>query len=301
MRWYKRLQSYIEYFFVRMLLLPLRLMPPAFLLSTARGFGRFVYFAVPIRKKVALDNLRRSFPEKSEKEIRRIAQAAYIQFSQTAFEFAHLGKMTPDQLAKWVRFEQPELLQELYSMGRGTVCISGHFGNWEYLGAGIRALGFPMVAVAKEQRNYLVDRLINDTRSKHGIETIQLGMALRGVLRSLGQNKFVALLADQDAHQEGLFVQFLGRLSSTASGPAAFALKTGAPVLFGVAVRDEKGNHVIHLHRIQTDDLQELNDHTLKVLTQRHASMLEAFVRKYPEHWFWMHKRWKTKARTSES
>ncbi|HNR67175.1 MAG TPA: lysophospholipid acyltransferase family protein [bacterium] len=300
MRWYKKIQSDIEYDVLRVLIAFLRLIPRRALLAFARVFGHIVYTVVPIRKKVALDNLHRVFPQKSKKEIRRIARAAYIQFAQTAFEFSHLANMKATDFAQWVHFDNPELLDKLSAFGKGVICVSGHFGNWEYLGAAIRARGFPMVAVAKEQRNNRVDRLISDFRVQVGVETIQLGMALRGVVRSLRQNKFVALISDQDAHEEGLFVDFLGQPSSTAAGPAIFALKTGAPLLFGVAVRGQHGHHTVHLQQIPTDDLDGYSDHALQVLTQRHASALAEYIQNYPDHWLWMHKRWKTAPPSNE-
>ena len=210
-------------------------------------------------------------------------------------EFIRFPNMDKNYLENKVIFDNPELIKQAYSQKNGVICLSGHFGNWELMAAAISQLGFPMVAIAKEQRNKLVDRLISLHRASQGIATMTLGIALRGVMKSLRANKGVAILADQDAGREGIFVNFLGRPSSTAQGPAMFALKTKAPIIFGCVVRGEKGKHTVYLKQIDHSDLDGPTPENIHILTQRHAKALEEFVTKWPDHWFWMHKRWKTK------
>ncbi len=166
------------------------------------------------------------------------------------------------------------------------------------MAAAIAALGFPIMAIGKRQKNRLVDRLINDFRRTRNIETIPLGMSIRQFLRALHDNKFVALLADQDAHREGVFVEFFGIPSATAPGVAQLALKTGAPIIFGSCTILPKGRYRVQLERITADDLDPKNERSIFELTQRHVRLLEEHIRKNPDHWFWMHRRWKTKPPT---
>jgi KDO2-lipid IV(A) lauroyltransferase len=272
----------------------MRLLPSSMALAFGYTLGLFVYYIVPIRKIVTLNNLKKAFPEMNRNEINRIARSAYIHFGQSIIEFMRFNAGSPESFSKYVTFVNEHLLQQTHEMGKGTICISGHFGNWELMAAAIRSRGFPMVALAREQRNRYINDLINTNRMSVGIETVQLGMAIRGVLHALRENKIVALLADQDARSDGIFVDFLDIPSSTATGPAVFALKTGAPLLFGAAVRGKGGRHTVYLSLIDYSDLKGLNDTNVKILTQRHAAKLEQFVKQHPDHWFWMHKRWKT-------
>ncbi len=291
------LQNYIEYLLVLLVRFFIQLLPLRLALWFGRGLGTFVFYVVRIRRRVAVENLLRVFPEKPLREINRIARQTYVNFGQNIIEFMRLPKASPEVLAKQVTFVNANLIAESFAAGKGTLCLSGHFGNWEMMGAAIRALGHPMAGLVREQRNHLVDKLINDHRASVGIESIPLGMAVRRIIRALKENKLVAIAGDQDAHDEGIFVDFLGQPSSTATGPAIFTLKTGATLIFGVAVRKKHGRHTVHLQKIDTDGLNGPTEENIRILTQRHARALEEFIRKWPDHWFWMHKRWKTKPR----
>ncbi len=290
----KNLQNRLEFWLVRGAIAVVRRMSWQSAQRIGFALGMFIYRFIPIRRSVARDNIRKTFPDLSASQVNDIVRRTYIQFARTMIEFMlfpHLGR---DEVLEHVTITSPECMHEAFATDRGTVCVSGHFGNWELMAASIRAHGFPMSAIARQQRNGFIDQLIVDHRNAVGIETIPLGMALRNVLRALRKNRFVAILTDQDAHDEGVFVSFLGRPSSTAVGPAAFALKTGSPMLFGAAVRNPLGEHTVHLEFIPMDDLDPQDPESLSILTQRHAHALERHIRRHPDHWFWMHKRWKT-------
>lgn len=291
----KKIQNIIEYGLVLFFSWTMRLLPLKVVLWKGKMIGLFFYYLVPIRKSVTLKNISTTFPKKSEKEVKRIAKNTYIQFGKNITEFMRLPKLNKKECFNRVTFFNQHLFQEAHEAGKGAVLLSGHFGNWEMMGAAISYLGYPMAGIVKEQRNNFIDKIIDNSRRKVGIETIPLGMALRGVLRALKNGRFVAILGDQDAHDEGVFVDFLGRPSATAQGPAIFALKTGAPIIFGSCVRTKNGDYEVHVEKIKSDDLNGLSEENIKILTQRHATVLEKSIRTWPDHWFWMHKRWKTK------
>lgn len=291
----KKIQSILELALITGLMRLLRILPTRLVLLKGKFLGLLFFYLIPVRKSVSLKNIASVFPEKSQKEIKAIARNTYIQFGQSITEFMHQPALSGEQLLRRVSFDNPQHFETAFKGGKGAIIMSGHFGNWEIMAAAISAMGYPVVAIAREQRNPFINKIINDIRRMAGIETLQLGMALRGVLRSLRQNNFVALLADQDAHDEGVFVDFLGRPSSTAQGPAIFCLKTGAPMIFGSCIRQRDGNYKAYIQNIKTDDLDGLTEENIKILTQRHAAALEESIKKWPDHWFWMHKRWKTR------
>jgi KDO2-lipid IV(A) lauroyltransferase len=134
--------------------------------------------------------------------------------------------------------------------------------------------------------------------------SIPRGAALRGILKALHEKKFVAILADQDAGGNGIFVDFLGRPASTGRGPAAFVLKTRAPIVFCVTIREPQGRHRIEAELLTFDFSQNgaalSEEEKLKSVTQAWTKVLEKYVRQYPDHWFWMHRRWKTRPAISE-
>jgi len=293
----KKVQNVLEYALVIFISKLARLLPLRFALWCGRALGDFIFYIIPIRKKVSIENLAGAFPEKSQKEIHKIARRTYQNFGQNIIEFMREPKASPEILTKRVKFVNQELLENAIKNGKGAILLSGHFGNWEIMAAAISALGYPMLAIAREQRNTLINHIINDYRAAVNIGTIQLGMALRGVLKALRGNNFIAMLGDQDAHDEGVFVNFLGKPSATARGPALFTIKTGAPLIFAACVRQKDGNHIAYFEKVQSSDLHGLTEENIRILTQRHANLLEARIRKSPDHWFWMHKRWKTKPR----
>lgn len=290
----KKIQNVIEYVLAQLFAFPIRLLPHRVALGMGAGLGYFAYYLVPIRKQVALRNIAAAFPEKPSQEVRRIGRRTYCNFGQNIVEFIRIPKMDEAFYARHIQVNGGERLEAAGRGGRGAVCVSGHFGNWELFPAVIHRMGFPMVGLARDQRNPFVNKMINQNRVSWGAELARLGMGVRSVFRALAANKFITILADQDAHAEGVFVDFLGRPSSTAAGPALFALKTGAPLIFGVVVRGDKGNHSVILEEIDHSDLEGVTPENIRILTQRHASALETYIRRYPDHWLWMHKRWKT-------
>ncbi len=293
----RRIKNYFEFLLVKIISAIVRTLPHQFALCLGRLLGVIIFYMIPIRKKVAMNNILYAFPEKNKKERKNIIRRCYINFALNMIEFIRLSKLSKDFYSSYITYVNVELLQKAYEQKKGALCMSGHFGNWELLGAAIHAQGYDLSGIARRQRNHLVDRLINENRRAAGLGVIELGMAIRGVFRALQRNQFIAILADQDARRKGIFVDFLGHPSSTATGPAVLALKFGCPIIFACCVRGKKGRHTIFFEWIDYSDLDGVTDENIRILTQRHAQTLEKYVRTYPDHWFWMHRRWKTKPR----
>jgi KDO2-lipid IV(A) lauroyltransferase len=257
-----------------------------------------------IRRRVALENLAHAFPEKSRAELKNIARRSYENFGMMLLEYLRLPKLSEEELRRIITFRAPkdeEPLKQALALGKGAVCMTGHFGNWEYLGALFSALKYPMVYLYQEQNNPYVDRLIHETRTRMQMPSIPRGAALRGILKALRERKFVAILADQDAGSNGQFVDFLGRPASTGRGPAAFVLRSQAPIVFCVAIRQPGGKHAVECELLtfnfSKDGSQRgwSEEKQLRYITEAWTKVLEKYIRRYPDHWFWMHRRWKTR------
>ncbi|MBN1480232.1 hypothetical protein EH223_19930 [candidate division KSB1 bacterium] len=284
----------IEYTSLRFVSRVVQSLSPPTVVKIGRLVGYIVYYTIPIRRAVVFENIQKAMPELSFTARKRIARGTYIMFGQNFFEFLRTPVRSIDELKQRVHLHNVQLLHEAYFSGRGTLLMTGHFGNWEIMACAIVAAGFPLVVIARRQRNRLVDEMINFYRQRGGIETVPLGMGVREFLRALRQNKFVALLADQDAHREGVFVDFFNIPSATAPGPALLALKTGAQIIFATCVQRKDGQYDAFFEKIPTEDLSGMTQDNIRVLTQRHVAKLEEKVRRWPDHWFWMHRRWKT-------
>lgn len=284
----------IEYIALRTVTRIVHSLSPNTAVKLGRGLGSFIYTFIPIRKTIVLENLCGAFPEKSRGELTRIARATFQNFGQTFIEFLRNPVRSKEETISRVVFHNEKVLRDSYNAGKGTMLITGHFGNWEMMGCVVAALGYPVVVIARPQRNRLADAMISEFRRSAGIETVPLGMGVRAFLRALQKNKVVAILADQDAHRDGVFVDFLGRPSSTAPGPAAFVLRTGAELIFVTSVLRRDGMYDAYFEKIETKDLSGVSKENIQIITQRHATKLEEKVRMWPHHWFWMHRRWKT-------
>lgn len=290
------MKNYIEFIIFKIFVFIVRSLPFRLSQRLGRLFGIFAYHFIPYRKKVALDNLRNSFPEKSEKEIRKILKMAYVNFFITIFEFINFPKLKVDDFKKFVRFENLDYAKDALKIGNGLILMSGHFGNWELSAiASAIEIGKPLNVIVKTQRNRLVDAEINKWRCWFGNRVIPMERAFRESLRILSDGGIVALLADQSAPREGLYVNFLGRPASTFAGPAVMSIKSKAPIVMGFAIRDKNFNYRIVFEKLNFDFAGENEDEMILKLTQMHTSMLEKYVRLYPDHWLWFHRRWKHK------
>ena len=284
----------VEYLALRAVTRIVQSLSPSTAVKMGRTLGAIVYYFIPIRRSVVVQNIRSAMPTLSKKQTLQIARNTFMMFGQNFFEFMRTPVRTAQEISQRVHMHNVELLHDAYRTGKGTMLMSGHFGNWEILACAVVAAGFPLVVIARQQRNILVDDMINSFRRAGGIETVPLGMGVRAFLRALRQNKLVAMLADQDAHTEGVFVDFFNIPSATAAGPAVLALKTGATIIFSTCIQRRDGTYDTFFEKIPTQDVSGVTDENIRLLTQRHVAKLEEKIRQWPDHWFWMHRRWKT-------
>ncbi|MCK9582730.1 MAG: lysophospholipid acyltransferase family protein [Endomicrobiales bacterium] len=290
----KKLQREVEYILLQIFGTLLRLLPLSVVRFMARSIGSFAYYCVPIRKKVILTNLRNAFlKEKSEKEIRAIAKANYRQFAVTFMELVCFPKIKKQELLNITRFKGFEHVEKAINDGKGAVLVGAHFCNWEIMGAAI-AQRYPLTFVIGQQENSKVDSLLNEYRAEKGIKLIPLKFALRGVMKTLKANELIAILADQDAHEDGVFVEFFGRPASTPKGPAMFALRQNCPMIAGHIFRARDGKFDVEFEVVQKPQAQN-QDELIGMYMANFTKILEKNTRKAPDNWFWMHKRWKTK------
>lgn len=288
----KKLKYIIEYYSLACFAAIIRFFPVRLARFKARLLADFVYYALGIRKKVVLGNLSAAFPEKSRSELNIIARNTYRQFATTMIELLYFPKWKKEDLDRMVSNEDKDVLNDAVKGGKGAILVTGHFGNWELFGASL-AYDYKMNFVIGRQKNTQVDDLLNSYRAGKNINMIPLKVALRGVMQALKRNEFVAILSDQDAHELGTFVNFFGRPASTPKGPAVFALRAGCPIIFGSIVRFG-GKFKANFELVPKPQPSGDEGKDIQAYTQAYTSVLERYCRKYPDHWFWLHRRWKT-------
>ena len=254
----------------------------------------FFYYVIPIRKQVTLKNLRKAFPEYDEKKVRKIAFGSYRNFSITLVEILAIPSMTREQIENAVKCDDRGMISKRYEENNGLIVLSGHFGNWEYIALSVSAqLNIPFHVVVKSQRNPYVDAYLNNCRTRWINKVIPLGASIRQVYSALSSKHTVAMVADQRGPKDGMRVNFFGQRSSIYPGPAQLALKTKAPIIFGITVREPDYSYKGYLHEISINDLPEDKEMQIQEVSQRHISLLESYIKKHPEQWLWMHNIWK--------
>ena len=270
-------------------------MPRSFFVRLGAMIAGFAYSVLKVRRQVTLDNLRAAFPDKPEDELEQLAHKVYKQLGGSILEFAAMPGMDKADMAAAVHIENLEVVDALREQGRGIMFVIAHYGSWELFGASLVAQGYPATAFVKRQKNPLVADLQDDIRRRAGVEIVTEGPGVaRGVLRALRRGRLVGILPDQDARQHGVFVEFLGRPASTFKGAAFFAHHAGVPIVPGFERRQPDGNHIgTLLPPIEPDPDHESEAEVFR-LTQLFTDSMTEWILRYPENYFWVHRRFKS-------
>ena len=255
----------------------------------------FIFFyLIPIRKKTVIENLSFSFPDYSKEKVNKIALNCYKSFAITLVELLAIPWLGEEEMKKMIECENPDLIKKRYGEGKGVILLSAHFGNWEYIALSVSLqIGIPFFVVVKPQRNPYVTKWLENIRTKWINKIIPSGMSVRQVYKELLNKNIVAMVADQRGPSEGLKLDFMGRSAYFFSGPAILAIKTGAPLLYSIPVRQRDFSYKSIVFEISKENLPEDEEEKVAEISRRHKEYLEGFIREFPEQWFWIHKRWK--------
>ena len=252
------------------------------------------FYLIPIRKETTIENLTRAFPEYSPKKIKQIAFGSYKSFAIALSEILFIPWMSKEELISSVKCSNINLAKEKYCENKGMILLTAHYGNWEYMALSLGLqVGVPFSVVVKAQRNQYVSDWLNKMRCKWGNKAVHLGISIRQIYKELKDKNVVAMVADQRGPSDGVRVNFFGRRTSVYSGSAVLALKTKAPILYAISVRQPDYSYACEFVEIKTDNLPDSEDDKIIELNQRMSDLLESYIRKHPEQWLWMHKRWK--------
>ena len=258
------------------------------------SLGRLGYSTLGIRKAVVERQIAAAFPEWDASRVAETARGAYENLGRTTIEAAMLSRADARTIVDL--FDEPEnwpLLEQAVRRGRGIIVVAGHLGNWELGGAYLAARGLDFEAVARQMENPLFDAYLTRTRNRSGMKIIYDGDAVRRVPRALRNNAVVAFLMDQGTvGLASTWVPFFRRLAKTPRGPAVFALRLGTPVFFLAPVRKADGRFTLGIEEVP---VRETGDRSADVdrIVADYTAVLERWVRRTPEQYFWHHRRWK--------
>jgi KDO2-lipid IV(A) lauroyltransferase len=289
----KSLRELLEYALVVMLRTAARHVP----FRVADGIGRSLgtaAFTLGIRRKVTLEHLAKAFPEQSSAQRLAIARRAYQHYATWLPHLFWIAGHSAEEVLERVRIPVDHPLWRRLREPCAVIVLSGHFGSPELM---VNSIGLAthrsFLVVVQDQSNRRVNDLIDGDRRVHGNRTITMGLSVREVLTVLGEGGAVALLGDQSGSREAAVVNYFGRPVTAHRGAAAFSLKRNTPVIMVFTVRSPDGTYALELEELNRDGLGGSVEEQIQELTQRHTAILEKFVRMHPDHWLWMHKRWK--------
>lgn len=261
-------------------------------LAVGSVLGRAFYLLDRGHRRLAIDNLQAAFPLRSRSECVVIARRMFEHFGQLLMALLKFSTLTPDEMLAQVEFEGEARVRAAHAHGRGVLLFTGHFGFWE-INALVHALRLnPIAVLARPLDNPLLHELLEQVRTTTGNSVIYRRGAIRRVLRALASNQAVAVLIDQHMHADAVYVDFFNRRAATTSALAALALKTGAPVVPVFALPLPGGRfRMVYEHPVEPPPNDEPD--AVRAFTQRCTDVLEMYVRRYPELWLWMHRRWR--------
>lgn len=247
-------------------------------------------------RKVARQNLRMAFGEsKSDEEIDWIIKGVFRNIGQMAIEFFQIPALTYEKGIKFITPEYRDRLDNCLEAGKGVVLLASHFGNWELMATAGAIAGYKISAVARPLDDPDMDEIVRGVRESSGLKIVGRRTSALSIVRKLRHNEIVGILADQNTRKQNVFVDFFGVKAATTPGPAALALRTGAALVPAFMLREGPGRHRLIIEEpiepVRTGDMEADTIAT----TQKCVDILEQFVRKYPEQWFWVHRRWRTR------
>jgi len=244
-------------------------------------------------RRVASANLAAAFPRRSRAERRAIARAVFAHFGRLLFEFLKFSTLSPEKMLSRVEFDGEERVRLAYGQGKGVLFITGHFGFWE-IHAVAHPLRFePIGVLARTLDNARLNTLLEEIRQRTGNAVIYRQGSIRKVMRTLVEKHGVAILIDQHiSGADAVNVEFFERRAATTSAVAAVALRTGTPVVPVFALPSGGGRYrLIYEHPVEPPAAD--SEDAVREFTQRCTDVLEMYVRRHPEFWLWMHRRWR--------
>jgi KDO2-lipid IV(A) lauroyltransferase len=297
-----RLLDYAVYVLVRVVVCIVQALSWRGALVLARGLAWLAYHVDRRHRLVAADNVRHAFGDLDEPAVDRLVRASYLHLSTMLVEMIRLPRVLhPNNVTDFVRFTDPavmDLALAWAATGRPRLPLTGHFGNWEILSYVTGMAGFRGGIVARRLDNPYLDRFLAHFRRNTGLTLLDKSRDYARIVEILAQGGGVGIVCDQDAGPRGLFVSFFGRPASTFKSIALLSLEYQAPIFVLGAARVGWPMQ----YRIDLEDVilpEDYADHrdAPRAITQRYTQALERLVRRHPEQYFWLHRRWKHQPR----
>ncbi|MDD5348189.1 MAG: lysophospholipid acyltransferase family protein [Candidatus Omnitrophica bacterium] len=275
-------------------------MPPQRLSRVARGLGNFLYAVLYRQRRTAYNGLERAFGgQKSPAERRRIVHECFVNMAKCGVELLSWVGHAP-YARRSIRFQNLAVLDRALAKGKGVILVSGHFGNFPLILVRLALEGYKTSVIMRPIKEMRLIRMFDSARRRMDIETvltIPRISCVSGSIRSLRSNRVMLLPIDQNFGTGGVFVDFFGTKAATATGPVVLAQRTGAAIVPCFIVRQKDDTHTV-IFEPEFSLRKGDNEHeTIVRSVQALTDIIESYIRRYPEQWTWIHRRWKARPR----
>jgi KDO2-lipid IV(A) lauroyltransferase len=295
-----RFKTWAEYTSLRMLLWFVRILPKRTALALCMAMARLAFWVLGDRLQSGIRNLEIAFPEMGPEERKRILRASIESIGRTVSEFANFHPANAEGSRPTIRvdFDSDEFqaYKKAKGEGRGVLMPTAHIGNWEVLLSGFALQYEPIFFMARELDNPLIDRMFAEGRAKFGSRQFYKSDSAKAALKALRAGDSVGVLPDVNVHpKEGVFVPFFGHPACTTSGVARLAIHAHALIFPMFAIWDETEKRYV-VYNGQPIEPSSTGDRERDVVetTAAYTAEIEKIIRRFPEQWLWIHRRWKT-------
>jgi Kdo2-lipid IVA lauroyltransferase/acyltransferase len=287
----------LEYALAWLLIRGISILPRPVARAAGIGLGQLVYLLHGKLRRVGMRNLQLAFPDKSAYERRRILRGEFTSLGRQLAEVCLFPSYTRENVTKIVVYDGFENFERAEARGKGVIYLTAHLGGWELSAFAHSIQGHPLHVVMRGMDNPFLDRFITHLRTMHGNRAVDKGNFVRGLLSAMKAGETVGILMDTNmTPPQGVFVDFFGIPACTASGLARIALRTDAAVVPGFTIWDRE----LRKYRLRFDPALALirtghEEADIVANTALFTKVIEQYVRRYPDQWLWVHRRWKTR------
>jgi len=289
--------NFISFIFLYFFALPFKFLPYRSCLALGRSLGSFAHAVSARHRRIADENIRFAFPEMTESERKKMIRAHFRCIGTVVSDSLYAPRIDQAWMDQYLVYQGDSLETENRVLAEkcGVVMISGHLGSWEVLVhmVGLRWKG---AGLYKKIKNPLVDNWYRGMRESSGIRLIPVEDSSQ-VIKELKKGQWVGFGADQNAGKSGIFINFMNRPASTFQGTVLMAYLTGAKMMYYSVVRGEEDRLCVRCVDMGSIDKKAFPDRdtAVRVFTEKWSALLEEDIRRYPEQYFWVHRRWRTR------
>ncbi len=292
---HKKIRDDMLYALVILFINILRILPRRPALFLMSGIGRIAFRFSRGPRERAIKHLSMVYGrDKNATDIVKMARRVFIHFAMAAGDMLRMPNIISTGINNLVKTVGKEHLDQAFNSGKGLILLTCHFGNWEVLGAWLAQNNYPMKVVGTTLFDPRLDKILIEIRNNAGYTNITRGKGTREILRTIKKGMSVGMLIDQDTKSQATFVNFFGKPAHTPTGPAVLARRLKVPIIPIFMYMKEDFSYQLEclppLDLVRTDD----EDSDITINTQKCSDAYEAMIRRFPEQWVWMHKRWKT-------